>query len=191
MPDDSGLRPCRPTPARARARRARCGTGVNNIVHSSGVRSNRIVNRVPTPPGDTYGPYFALISLWVMNTTTLTRRPPTVRPHYASHAGPLVTNLRPPAPPPICAHLRRRPSPRVAAPCLPAQPSDAHAPSLRRCVVHVLPVASACGLACLRGGARGACGSWVAARVVASACAPEGARLHAAVLVCYACVAVR
>ena len=82
MPDDSGLRPCRPTPARARGRRARCGTGVNNIVHSSGVRSNRIVNRVPTPPGDTYGPYFALISLWVMNTTTLTRRPPTVRPRY-------------------------------------------------------------------------------------------------------------
>ena len=87
MPDDSGLRPCRPTPARARARRARCGTGVNNIVHSSGVRSNRIVNRVPTPPGDTYGPYFALISLWVMNTTTLTRRPPTVRPRYQLEAG--------------------------------------------------------------------------------------------------------
>jgi hypothetical protein len=69
------------------------------------------------------------------------------RPGGASHAGPLVTNLRPPAPPPICAHLRRRPSPRVAAPCLPAQPSDAHAPIPRR-VVHVLPVASACGLAC-------------------------------------------
>eukprot|EP00966_Prymnesium_polylepis_P062491 1449989-Prymnesium_polylepis.1 len=42
-----------------------------------------------------------------------------------------------PPPEPACAALVSH------RPCLPAQPSDTHAPSPRRCVVHVLPLSQA------------------------------------------------